>query len=78
MISVKDSVATIEGTKDEVFADISTIASYAYEHLAKKLSKEKAQEKVLLAVERGFLISAEMDAETAYEMQELTKKINER
>ena len=78
MISVKDSVATIEGSKDEVFADISTIASYAYEHLAKKLSKEKAQEKVLLAVERGFLISSEMDAETAYEMQELTKKINER
>ena len=78
MISVKDSVATIEGTKDEVFADISTIASYAYEHLAKKLSKEKAQEKILLAVERGFLISSEMDSQTAYEMKKLTNKIKER
>ena len=78
MITVKDSVATIEGTKEEVFADISTIASYAFEHLAKKLNKEKAQEKILLAVERGFLISCEMDSQTAYEMQKLTKKINER
>ena len=43
-----------------------------------KLSKEQAQEKIMLAVERGFLISCEMDSQTAYEMQELTKKINER
>ena len=76
MISIKDSVATLEGNKEEIFADISTIASYAYEYLAKKLSKEEAQEKIMLAVERGFLISSDMNAETAHEMQKLTNKIN--
>lgn len=78
MISVKYGDTKVQGSKEEIFSDISSIASFAYEYLAKKMTKEKAQEKVLLAVERGFLISAEMDAETAYEMQELTKKINER
>ena len=78
MISVKYGDTKVQGSKEEIFADISSIASYAYEHLAKKLSKEQAQEKIMLAVERGFLISAEMDSQTAYEMQELTKKINER
>lgn len=78
MISVSCGNTKIQGSKEEIFADISTIASYAYEHLAKKLSKDKAQEKILLAVERGFLISSEMDSQTAYEMQKLTKKINER
>jgi hypothetical protein len=78
MISVKFGNTKVEGSKEEIFADISTIASYAYEHLAKQLSKEEAQEKIMLAVERGFLISCEMDSQTAYEMQKLTKKINER
>ena len=78
MIRVKYGDTKVQGSKEEIFADISSIASYAYEHLAKKLSKEQAQEKIMLAVERGFLISAEMDSQTAYEMQELTKKINER
>ena len=78
MISVKYGNTKVEGSKEEIFADLSTIASYAYEHLAKKLSKEEAQEKIMLAVERGFLISCDMNAETAYEMQKLTKKINER
>ena len=78
MISVKYGDTKVQGSKEEIFSDISSIASYAYEHLAKKLSKEQAQEKIMLAVERGFLISAEMDSQTAYEMQELTKKINER
>lgn len=78
MISVKYGDTKVQGSKEEIFADISSIASYAYEHLAKKLSKEQAQEKIMLAVERGFLISSEMDSQTAYEMQKLTKKINER
>ena len=76
MITVKYGDTKIEGNKEEIFADLSSIASYAYEHLAKKYSKEKAQEKIILAIERGFLISGEMNAETAYEMQKLTKKIN--
>lgn len=78
MISVKNGDAKFEGNKEEIFADLSSIASYAFEHLAKKMSKEKAQEKILLAVERGFYISGEMNAETAYEMQKLSKKINGR
>jgi hypothetical protein len=76
MISVNLGETKIAGSKEEILVDISTIASYAFEYLAKKMTKEKAQEKVLLAIERGFLISSEMDAETAYEMQKLTKKIN--
>lgn len=76
MITVKYGETKIEGNKEEIFADLSSIASYAFEHLSKKLSKEKAKEKILLAVERGFLISGEMNAETAYEMQKLTEKIN--
>lgn len=76
MISVKYGKAKVEGSKEEIFADLSTIASYAFEHLAKKLSKEEAQEKIMLAVERGFLISSDMNAETAHEMQKLTNKIN--
>ena len=78
MITVKYGDTKILGNKEEIFADLSSIASYAYENLAKKLSKEKAKEKILLAVERGFLISGEMNAETAYEMQKLTEKINGR
>lgn len=78
MIKVKNGQVEASGTKEEIFADLSSIASYAYEHLAKKLDKEKAKEKILLAVERGFLISGEMNAETAYEMQKLTEKINGR
>ena len=78
MITVKNGNAKFEGNKEEIFADLSSIASYAYEHLAKSTSKEKAKDKILLAVERGFLISGEMNAEIAYQMQKLTEKINGR
>lgn len=76
MINVKYGNTTIEGGKDEIFADISSIASYAFEYLSKTMPKEKAQEKIMQAVKRGFLITDEMDKEIAYKIQELTKKIN--
>ena len=76
IINVENGYATVKGDKEEIFADISSISSYAYEYLAKTMPKEKAQEKIMLAVKRGFLITGEMDAETAYKIQELTKKIN--
>jgi hypothetical protein len=76
MINVENGYATVKGDKEEIFADISSISSYAFEYLAKTMPKEKAQEKIMLAVKRGFLITGEMDAETAYKIQELTKKIN--
>ena len=76
MINVENGFAVVQGDKEEIFADISSIASYAFEYLAKTMPKEKAQEKVIQAVKRGFLITGEMDAETAYKIQELTKKIN--
>lgn len=77
MITVKYGDTKILGNKEEIFADLSSIASYAYENLAKKLDKEKAKEKILLAIERGFLISEDMTQETAIEMQKLTKKLME-
>ena len=78
MINVENGFATVKGDKEEIFADISSIASYAFEYLAKTMPKEKAQEKIILAVKRGFLITDVMDAEIAYKIQELTKKINGR
>lgn len=78
MITVKYGDTKIEGNKGEIFADLSSIANYAYKHLADKLGKEKAKEKIILAVERGFLISEDMTQETAIEMQKLSIKINGR
>lgn len=76
MINVENGFAIVQGDKEEIFADISSIASYAFEYLAKTMPKEKAQEKIVQAVKRGFFITGEMDAEIAYKIQELTKKIN--
>ena len=78
MITVKYGETKIEGNKEEIFADLSSIASYVFEHLSKKLSKEKAQEKIMLAVERGFLIDEKLDNEKVLEMQKLTEQINGR
>lgn len=78
MITVKNGQVEVLGTKEEIFADLSSIASYAVEHLTKHLSKEKAQEKIMLAVERGFLIDEKLDNEKVLEMQKLTEKINGR
>ena len=78
MIKVKNGQVSVLGTNEELFADLSSIASYINEHLATNIGKTKAQEKILLAVERGFLISDKMDNETVLEMQKLTKKINGR
>ena len=77
MITVNNGDVKVAGAKEELLADVSSIASFMYEYLTKNY-KDKAQEKILLAIERGFLISEKMTQETAYEMQELTKKINGR
>ena len=78
MIKAENGLVTVLGTDDDLFNDLSSIASYINEHLANDIGKRKAQEKILLAVERGFLISDKMTQETAIEMQKITKKINER
>lgn len=80
MINVENGLTLACGNREEIFADISSIASSVSEYLQSNLSlpKEKAREKILLAIERGFLISEKMDSKTAYEMQKLTKKINEK
>ena len=77
MITVNNGEVKVAGAKEELMADVSSIASFMYEYLAKNY-KDKAQEKILLAIERGFLISEEMTSKTAYEMQKLTEKINGR
>jgi hypothetical protein len=78
MIKVKNGLVEVAGTKEDIFADLSSIASYINLHLADDLGKVRSQEKIILAVERGFLISKDMTQETAYEMQKLTEKINGR
>jgi hypothetical protein len=78
MIKVKNGLVEVSGTKEDIFADLSSLASYINLHLSNDLGKVKAQEKIILAVERGFLISKDMTQETAYEMQKLTEKINGR
>lgn len=76
MIKVKNGLVEASGTKEDIFADLSSIASHISLHFGDDLGKVKAQEKIALAVERGFLISRDMTRETAYEMQKLTEKIN--
>ena len=78
MIKVENGLVEVSGTKEDIFADLSSLASYINLHLSNDLGKVKAQEKIILAVERGFLISKDMTQETAYEMQKLTEKINGR
>ena len=41
MITVKYGDTKILGNKEEIFADLSSIASYAYENLAKKITNKK-------------------------------------
>lgn len=77
MITINNGDVRASGGREELLADISSVASFMCEYLQKKYS-EKAQEKVLLAIERGFLIGKEMNAKTAYEMQKLTQRINGR
>lgn len=77
MITVNNGEVKVAGAKEELMADVSSIASFMFEYLSKNY-KDKAQEKILLAIERGFLISEEMTSKTAYEMQKLTEKINGR
>lgn len=78
MIKVKNGLVEASGTKEDIYADLSSIASHINLHLSNDLGKIIAQEKIILAVERGLLISKDMSQETAYEMQKLTEKINGR
>lgn len=72
MITVSNGLVEVLGTKEDLLSDLSSIASHLKEHLG------KTEEQIVLAVERGFLISGKMTQETAMEMQKLTKKINGR
>lgn len=78
MIKVDVGIVKIEGTQKEILSDLSTIASNINEYLSKEIGRVKAEEKILLAMERGFLINEKMDAEIAYEIQKITKKIEEK
>lgn len=77
MIVVNNGDVKVAGAKEELLADVSSIASFMNDYLTKNY-KDNAKEKISLAIERGFLINEKMDAQTAYEMQQLTKKIEER
>ena len=72
MIKVNNGLVEVLGTKEDLLSDLSSIASYLKEHLG------KSEEQIVLAVERGFLITGKMTQETAIEMQKLSKKINGR
>lgn len=78
MIKVKNGQVDVTGTNEELFNDLSSICGYIRDCLRDYLNEDTAQEKIILAVERGFLISKDMTQETAYEMQKLTEKINGR
>lgn len=75
MITVKNGLVDVKGANEELFNDLSSVCGYLRDCLRDYLNEETAQEKILLAVERGFLISKNMNKETAYEMQQLTRKI---
>ena len=75
MITVKNGLVDVKGTNEELFNDLSSVCGYLRDCLRTYLNEDKAQEKIMLAVERGFLISGDMTQETAYEMQQLTRKI---
>ena len=77
MIKVNNGLVEVSGSNEDLLSDLSSIASCLKEHLASN-SKVKTEEKIVLAVERGFLISGDMTQEIAIEMQKLTKKINGR
>ena len=75
MIKTVNGLVEVSGTNDVLFNDLSSICGYLRDCLRDYLNEETAQEKILLAVERGFLISKDMDVDTIKAMQKLTKKI---
>ena len=78
MIKIDTGITRIEGNQEEIMADLSTAISGIKETLSRKLgvNENVAEEKILLAVERGFLINKEMDSSTAYEIRKISEKIN--
>ena len=77
MIKVKNGLVDAKGTYEELLNDLSSISGCIRDILKPYRNEEKAQEKIMLAIERGFLISEDMTQETAIEMQKLTKKLME-
>ena len=77
MIKVEFGNVESRGCNKELYADLSSISSYVFEYLRKtNLDKKKAKEKILLSVERGFLINEKLDTGTIDKMNELTEAIN--
>ena len=78
MIKIDTGITKIEGNHEEIMADLSTAISGIKETLFRMLgvNENAAEEKILLAVERGFLINKEMDSSTAYEIRKISEKIN--
>lgn len=78
MINVKNGLVDVKGTYEELLNDLSSVSGCLRDLLKSYRNEEQAQEKIMLAVERGFLIDEKLDNEKVLEMQKLTEKINGR
>ena len=78
MIKVDNGLVTVKGNNEEIMNDLSSVCGYLRDCLRKDFNEDISQEKIMLAVERGFLISENMTHKTALDMQKLTKRINGR
>lgn len=77
MIKVEFGNVESRGCNKELYADLSSISSYVFEYLKKtNLDRARAKEKILLSIERGFLINEKLDSVTIDKMNKLTEKIN--
>lgn len=70
MIKTKRGEIKISGITSEILADISLIVKAVNKNLVAVLGKEKARERIMKAVERGFYT----DEERHSELQEVIEK----
>lgn len=71
MIKTKRGVIEVSGITSEILADISFIVKSVNKNLVAVLGKEKAHERIMKAVERGFYT----DEEVHSELQEAIEKV---
>lgn len=71
MIKTKRGDIEISGITSEILADISLIVKAVNKNLVTVLGKEKARERIMKAVERGFYT----DEERHLELQEAIEKV---
>lgn len=78
MITINTGITKIEGSQKDIMADLSTAVSELKEVLMKMMgiNENTAEDKILLAVERGFLLTKKMDSTIAYEVHKLSETIN--